>query len=289
MFNPSSSDAESLKEQVRHRYGEIARSARSAPKDGTAPSAGSCCASSCCGPVDSGAGTETGFAVDFRASYAEKPGYVAEADLGLGCGLPVDTADLRPGQTVLDLGSGAGNDAFVAREIVGETGKVIGVDMTADMVRKARDHAQRLGYANVEFRLGELEALPVESGSVDRAVSNCVFNLVPDKSKAYAELFRVLKPGGRFSVSDIVLEGALPEKLAKVAELYAGCISGAQQKEEARAALLAAGLVKVEAARERAFALPDDFLALWLSPDEIRALRETGGKLLSVTWTGERP
>jgi SAM-dependent methyltransferase len=223
-----------------------------------------------------------------QQEYSDKPGYVPEADLGLGCGLPVDTADIQPGHTVLDLGSGAGNDAFVAREIVGPEGRVIGVDMTADMIRKARENVQRLGYTNVEFRLGELESLPIESGTIDRAVSNCVFNLVPDKAKAYSELARVLKPEGRFSISDIVLEGTLPTKLLKVAELYAGCVSGAQDKDEAKNALVAAGLKEVTAAREREFKLPDDFLALWLDAQEIQKYRESGCRLLSVTWTGTR-
>lgn len=232
-------NAESLKDLVREKYGQLAREG-----------GGSCGTStSCCGPAGAGS-------VNFSEDYTALEGYVREADLGLGCGIPIDAADLRPGQTVLDLGSGAGNDVFVARRAVGETGKVIGVDMTPDMIKKARGNAAKAGYANVEFRLGELEALPVESASVDRILSNCVLNLVPDKAQAFREMHRVLKPGGRFGVSDVVVDGELPKELRKEAELYVGCVAGAMQKGEYLAALRATGFEDVRVAKEKLLEIP---------------------------------
>lgn len=265
--------AETLKETVREKYGAIAREG------------GSCCGpTNCCGP-DAG---EKGF-VDFSEDYTALEGYVPEADLGLGCGIPLDAADLKPGQTVLDLGAGAGNDVFVARRVVGETGRVIGVDMTPDMVRKARENLARLGYANVEFRLGEIEALPVAGSSVDRILSNCVLNLVPDKRRAFAEMYRVLKPGGGFGVSDVVVEGEFPEELRKAAELYVGCVSGAMEKGAYLQALREAGFRDVEVVRERAIELPEDLLAAYLSEGQRESLRASGVRILSVTVRGAKP
>lgn len=265
--------AENLKEVVREKYGQIAR-------DG-----GSCCGpTNCCGPVKG----EAGF-VDFSEDYTALAGYVAEADLGLGCGIPIEAADLKPGQVVLDLGSGAGNDVFVARRSVGETGKVIGVDMTPDMIKKARENLARMGYDNVEFRLGEIEALPVGGGSVDRILSNCVLNLVPDKGRAFSEMFRVLKPGGSFGISDVVLEGEFPDDLRKAAELYVGCVSGAMQKTEYLDSLRAAGFAGIEVVKERIIQLPDDLLEAYLTAAQRDSLKESGVRILSVTVRGTKP
>ncbi|MGH6887396.1 MAG: arsenite methyltransferase, partial [Geminicoccales bacterium] len=190
-----------IKSVVREKYGAIARSAGK----------GCGCATSCCGD---------GSLDMIGDAYADIDGHVVEADLGLGCGLPTQHAGIREGHVVLDLGAGAGNDAFIARRLVGERGRVIGVDMTEAMVERATTNAQKLGYANVEFRLGEIEDMPVEDGTVDVVISNCVLNLVPDKAKAFAETFRVLMPGGRFCVSDIVATGPLPDGIRKAAALY---------------------------------------------------------------------
>ena len=165
-------------------------------------------------------------------AYRSVEGYVAEADLGLGCGVPTEHAGIRPGDTVLDLGAGAGVDAFVARRLVGEEGKVYGVDMTPDMVAKARANAEKLGYRNVEFRLGEIERLPFERDMIDVVISNCVLNLVPEKARAFAEIHRVLRPGAHFCVSDIVASAPLPEGMRNAAALYVGCVAGAEPEAD---------------------------------------------------------
>ena len=261
-----------LKSIVREKYGEIAR---------TKMGATSCCSiPSCCSPDPA--------AVVYE-DYSSLPGYVPEADLNLGCGIPVDIAGMKSGDTVLDLGSGAGNDVFVARRIVGGTGRVIGVDMTAEMVGRARENNAKLGFTNVEFRLGEIESLPVESGTVDVVISNCVLNLVPDKRKAFAEIARVLKPGGRFSVSDIVLDGELPAPLLDAAALYAGCVSGAMQKDLYLGLAVTAGFHPVAVRREKPYLLPDDILLQYLSPGELDLFKASGASIRSITVTGEKP
>jgi arsenite methyltransferase len=263
-------NAEHLKEIVREKYGELARVG------------GSCCGpTSCCGPADG----ESPF-VRINEDYTQREGYVPDADLGLGCGIPIDAADLHPGQTVVDLGSGAGNDAFLARRFVGETGKVIGVDMTPDMIKKARENAAKVGYANVEFRLGELEALPVGGGSADRVISNCVLNLVPDKRQAFLEMHRILKPGGKFAVSDVVLEGDFPEELKQAAELYVGCVAGAMQKSAYLESLREIGFGAIQVSKEKVLEVPEDLLAAYLSGEQRQALARSGTRVLSITVEG---
>jgi ubiquinone/menaquinone biosynthesis C-methylase UbiE len=222
-------------------------------------------------------------------SYTQLPGYVPEADYGLGCGLPTETAYLQPGHTVLDLGSGAGNDAFVARAIVGESGRVLGVDMTAAMIAKARANASKLGFANVEFRLGEIENLPVEANTVDVVVSNCVLNLVPDKARAFTEVLRVLKPGGHFSISDIVVEGELPEAIQQSMEAYAGCVAGAIQKADYLQLIERTGFVAVRVAKEKVVAVPDELAVEALGEAGAAQAKASGARLLSVTVYGEKP
>lgn len=240
---------------------------------------------SCCGtPADVAGGIA--FIGD---DYANVEGHVADADLGLGCGVPTELANIEEGQTVLDLGSGAGIDAFVARRIVGESGRVLGVDMTPEMVALARKNAGTLDYANVEFRLGEIEALPVESGTVDVVISNCVLNLVPDKPRAFAETFRVLRAGGHFCVSDVVTRGALPESVRASAELYAGCVAGAVDEADYVAGLRAAGFDAVEVVKAREIAVPDAAVAGLLTPDELAGYRASGAGLWSVTVRGTKP
>jgi SAM-dependent methyltransferase len=207
-----------LKEIVREKYTQIA-------EQGKDQNASSCCgATGCCG------GDEV---YNIMADdYSSLEGYNPDADLGLGCGLPTEFAKIKEGDVVIDLGSGAGNDAFVARRFAGEKGKVIGIDFTEAMIRKARENVEKTGYNNVEFRQGDIEDMPVTANKADVIVSNCVLNLVPNKHKVFSEIYRVLKPGGHFSISDIVLEGDIPDKWKHVAELYAGCVSGAIQTSE---------------------------------------------------------
>lgn len=265
--------AEELKDIVRTKYAEIACQPASA-------NAASCCGS---GPVSN---KVYNIMMD---DYTGVGGYHADADLGLGCGLPTAFAGIERGHTVIDLGSGAGNDCFVARHETGPNGKVIGVDFTPEMIKKARENSDRQGYNNVEFRLGDLEDMPVADDVADVVVSNCVLNLVPNKPAVFAEMFRVLKPGGHFSVSDIVLVGELPEELRGEAELYAGCVSGAIQKTAYLGALVEAGFTDLAIQKEKPIVLPDDILDKYLSADQIASYtaRDTG--IFSITVFGRKP
>jgi arsenite methyltransferase len=259
-----------IKSVVRDRYGAIAAGAAQ----------GCCSAPGCCGDG----------ALDMIGdAYADLAGYVAEADLRLGCGVPTGHAGIEEGDIVLDLGSGAGIDAFVALRSVGEAGRVIGVDMTEAMIERARANAAKLGYGNVEFRLGEIEQLPVEDDTVDVVISNCVLNLVPDKAKAFAETFRALRPGGHFCVSDIIATGPLPEGIRRAAALYVGCLAGAVRESEYLAIIRGAGFNNVRIAERKPVALPDEVLREHLSTTELAAFRESGIGLLSVTVLGAKP
>jgi ubiquinone/menaquinone biosynthesis C-methylase UbiE len=221
--------------------------------------------------------------------YTQLEGYVANADLGLGCGLPTEFAQIKAGDTVVDLGSGAGNDAFVARSIVGETGKVIGIDFTDKMIEKARANAKALNFTNVEFRQGDIENMPLAGNSADVVVSNCVLNLVPDKKLAFAETFRVLKKGGHFSVSDIVLAGDLPEGLQKNAEMYAGCVSGAIQKDEYVKIIKEAGFTNITLQKEKRISLPDEILKEYLTPEAMADFKTGSTGIFSITVYAEKP
>jgi SAM-dependent methyltransferase len=221
--------------------------------------------------------------------YTKLEGYHADADLGLGCGLPTEFAKIKEGDTVIDLGSGAGNDAFIARRFVGEKGKVLGIDFTEAMVNKARANAEKVGYNNVEFRLGDIEDMPVTSNYANVVVSNCVLNLVPNKHKVISEIFRVLKPGAHFSISDIVLNGELPAKWKEVAELYAGCVSGAIQKDDYLSIIKEAGFTNITLQKEKVITIPDDILANYLSKDEIEEYKKSNLRILSVTVYAEKP
>lgn len=269
----STPTADELKEIVRTKYAEIAEQSRET-------NAASCC----------GAGRVSNKVYNIMMDdYSAVKGYAAEADLGLGCGLPTQFAAIRPGDTVIDLGSGAGNDCFVARHETGPEGKVIGIDFTPAMIAKARKNADRQGYNNVEFREGDIDNMPVADDVADVVVSNCVLNLVPDKPAVFAEMFRVLKPGGHFSVSDIVLVGELPAELRNAAELYAGCVAGAIQKADYLAALADAGFETLTIQKEKPIVLPDDVLLAYLSEDQIQdfATRTTG--IFSITVFGRKP
>ncbi|MGV3503492.1 MAG: arsenite methyltransferase [Adhaeribacter sp.] len=264
---------EALKQIVKDKYSEIALQAKEQNE-------ASCCGATGCCTVD--------YAI-FAESYSQLDGYNPEADLGLGCGVPTEFAHIKAGDTVIDLGSGAGNDCFVARALAGENGKVIGVDMTEAMVTKARDNADKLGFNNVEFRLGEIENLPIGANRADVVISNCVLNLVPNKGQAFAETFRVLKPGGHFSISDVVLVGELPADLVKASEMYAGCVSGAIQKEAYLQLLSQTGFTQVTVQKEKAIQVPDEILRDYLSEEALAGFRNSQTGIYSITVYGEKP
>lgn len=263
-----------IKELVKEKYSQIASQSKTT-------NASSCCgATACCGDD----------VYNIMADdYTKLNGYVADADLGLGCGLPTEFAQIKEGDTVVDLGSGAGNDAFIARRIVGENGKVIGIDFTDAMIARARENAEKLGYNNVEFRQGDIESMPLTANKADVIVSNCVLNLVPNKHKVFSEIYRVLKPGGHFSISDIVLEGELPAKWKEVAELYAGCVSGAIQRKEYIGIINEAGFANVTVQKDKTIHIPDDILAGYLSAEEIAEYKTGKVRITSITVYAEKP
>jgi SAM-dependent methyltransferase len=263
-----------LKNLVKEKYGEIAGQSRSQN------------ISSCCGATSS---CETGTYTIMADDYSSLDGYNPTADLGLGCGLPTEFARIKEGDTVIDLGSGAGNDCFVARKIVGATGKVIGIDFTDAMITKARENAEKIGFNNVEFRHGDIEEMPVASDSADVLISNCVLNLVPNKPNVFREIFRVLKQKRHFSISDIVLDGELPESLKQAAELYAGCVSGAIQKKEYINIIRQTGFVNIEVQKEKRIEIPDDILAQYISSGEIEQWKKSGKGIYSITVYAEKP
>lgn len=263
-----------LKEMVRQKYSEIALQ----DKD---TNAASCCgANSCC---------STEVYNIMSEDYTKLEGYNADADLGLGCGLPTEFARIKPGDVVIDLGSGAGNDCFIARAQTGETGKVIGIDFTEAMIAKARANADKLGYNNVEFRQGDIEQMPVGGNVADVVVSNCVLNLVPNKRNVVNEIFRVLKTNGHFSISDIVLVGTLPANLQSAAEMYAGCVSGAIQKDEYLQIIKDAGFEHITIQKEKAIFIPDDILGQYMNAEEIAAFRNSNIGIYSITVYGRKP
>ncbi len=233
------------------------------------------CGPSCCSPEDTSSFLDE--------NYEKVEGYQEIADYGLGCGLPTEIADIQKGNTVLDLGSGAGNDVFIARNQVGELGKVIGVDFTEAMIEKANENKSKLGFENVEFVLGDIEELPVTSQSVDVVISNCVMNLVPDKNKAYQEIFRVLKSGGHFSISDVVLNSDLPKGILEAAEMYAGCVSGALEKNEYLNVIENAGFQNLEIRKEHEINLPDSLLLQFISKKELEDYRQKKSAIISIT------
>lgn len=260
---------DNVKELVRQKYSEIALQ----DKDSNAAS---CCGatSSCCGDNVYNIMTD---------DYTNVGGYNPDADLGLGCGLPTAFARIKPGDTVVDLGSGAGNDCFVARHECGAEGKVIGIDFTDAMIEKARANAEKLGFNNVEFRKGDIEKMPLTSGVADVIVSNCVLNLVPDKKAVFKEIMRVLKPGGHFSISDIVLTGELPENLKNAAEMYAGCVAGAIQKQDYLKIIEETGFSSINVQKEKVITIPDEILEQFITAEEIRTFRNSAVGIFSIT------
>jgi arsenite methyltransferase len=238
---------------------------------------------SCCGVGSCGTYTIMG------ENYSELPGYNPEADLGLGCGVPTAFARINAGDTVVDLGSGAGNDCFIARSLAGAGGEVIGIDMTRPMIEKAQANAEKLGFKNVSFRLGDMEDIPLSSKRADVVISNCVMNLVPDKKKAFAEVYRILKPHGHFSISDIVLKGNLPDQIVKEAEMYAGCVSGAIKKGDYLEIISDAGFTNITVQKERQIHIPDDILLNYLNQSALDEFKNSGNGIYSITVFAERP
>jgi SAM-dependent methyltransferase len=259
------SDQNQIKETVKNKYAEIATESKS-------------CGCGCNSKV-----------IDYtimQDNYSELNGYVKEADMGLECGVPTEYAGIQKGDTVVDLGCGAGNDIFVALPHTGTEGKLIGIDFTQEMIDKANKNKNALRVENVEFKLGEIENLPLEQNTADVVISNCVLNLVPNKEKAFAEIFRTLKPGGHFCVSDIVVKGNLPEKLKQSAEMYAGCVAGAIQQEDYLEIIESTGFTETEIKRTKVIELPDKILVDYLNEDEIKAFRENNIGIFSITVVG---
>ena len=262
-----------LKEIVKQKYSEIALQDKETNQS-------SCCGSGCCSDEVYNIMSE---------DYQQLEGYNPDADLGLGCGLPTQFARIKKGDVVIDLGSGAGNDAFVARHETGETGKVIGIDFTTAMIDKARSNAELRGFNNVEFRQGDIEKMPVTSNVADVIVSNCVLNLVPNKDGVFKEIFRTLKPGGHFSISDIVLFGQLPPNIHNAAEMYAGCVSGAIQKQEYLELIESNGFTNITIQKEKPIIIPDDILKNYLSEDEIKTFKNSDTGIFSITVYAGKP
>jgi len=257
-----------LKAIVKEKYSEIAKQSKTQNET-------SCCGSTgCCDSVD--------YTI-FSDDYSNLKGYNADADLGLGCGIPTEFAQINPGDHVLDLGSGAGNDCFVARSIVGETGKVTGIDFTEAMIEKARLNNEKLGYTNVEFVQGDIEEMPLPDNTFDVVISNCVLNLVPDKEKAFKEIYRVLKPGGYFCVSDVVISGNLPEKIKADAEMYAGCVSGALLKQDYLNIIKETTFTEIEIKKEKEVEIPNTILLNYISLDELRTFKKEKTGIYSIT------
>jgi ubiquinone/menaquinone biosynthesis C-methylase UbiE len=265
-----------IKKNVREKYGEIAKKSQT----------GQNCGCNC------GCGSDSIFGLEysvFNEDYSKLEGYQPDADLSLGCGLPTEHAKISAGDTVVDLGSGAGNDCFVTRSIVGENGHVIGLDFTPEMIAKARANASKLGFINVDFVQGDIENMPFESELADVVVSNCVLNLVPDKQKAFSEIFRILKKGGHFCVSDIVLSGTLPERLKNDIVMYAGCVSGAILREEYLSIIEKAGFENIQVKKDRVIEIPDDIFKKYVTEEEVEQIKQTKTGIFSITVYAEKP
>lgn len=263
--------SEELKDIVRVKYNQIATQSKETNE------------SSCCGSTGCCDNMEYTIMSD---DYSGVEGYSKDADLGLGCGIPTEYAGISKNDTVIDLGSGAGNDAFVARSIVGASGKVFGIDFAGAMLTKARNNTVKLGYKNIEFIKGDIENMPFDDELANVIISNCVLNLVPDKRKAFSEIFRVLKPGGHFCVSDIVLSGELPDELLKDAEMYAGCVAGAPQKNLYMEIINETGFQNIEIKKEKEIILPESVLTNYLTIDQIVAFKTGHSGIFSITVIG---
>jgi SAM-dependent methyltransferase len=260
--------AEDLKLVVKEKYGTIAS------QNVLLAQSGCCGTTGCCGDLGINM---------IGDEYSNVQGHNQEADLGLGCGIPTNFAAIKLGDSVLDLGSGAGNDCFVARSIVGENGKVTGIDFTEAMIEKAKINLEKTGFKNIEFVQGDIEDMPLSGNCFDVVISNCVLNLVPDKNRAFAEIMRILKPGGHFCVSDVVLKGELPENLRKDAEMYAGCVSGALQMNEYLQIIQKQGFKNVVIHKQKTISIPHNVLANYLNTKEIEEFQQDETGIFSIT------
>lgn len=263
---------EQIKEMVKQKYSEIALQDKE-------NNASSCCGAGSC---------STEVYNIMSEEYNDLEGYAKDADLGLGCGLPTNFAKIKKGDTVVDLGSGAGNDCFIARAETGEDGRIVGIDFTEAMIEKAKKNAADLGFPNVEFRQGDIENIAMTANFADVVVSNCVMNLVPDKPKAFAEVYRILKPTGHFSISDIVLVGELPEKIKNAAEMYAGCVASAIQKEDYLNIIKNSGFKNILLQKEKPIIIPDDILKDYLNETEIEQYKNSDTRIYSITVYAEK-
>ncbi len=260
--------AEHLRLLVKDKYGTIAGQSMLLNTDSGRKSDG------CCDKMD--------YTV-FSDDYSNLEGYNPDADLGLGCGIPTQFAEIKKGEHVLDLGSGAGNDCFVAGTLVGEEGEVTGIDFTDAMLEKANKNLEKTGFKNISFVKGDIEDMPLPENSFDVVISNCVLNLVPDKERAFSEIYRVLKPGGRFCISDVVLMGELPKKLKEAAEMYAGCVSGALQKSEYLSIIGSQGFQSVEVKKEKLIQIPDNIILNYIDSIELQELKHNNVGIFSIT------
>ena len=265
--------SDEIKQSVKDKYAEISRSSGQE---------GCCGPTGCCTPD-----SNVDYTI-FSDDYSKLEGYNPDADLGLGCGLPTEFTKMKPGDTVVDLGSGAGNDAFVARQIVGKSGRVIGLDMTEEMVQKSTKNAMKLKYENVDFVLGDIEEIPLDNSIADVVVSNCVLNLVPDKEKAFSETYRILKAGGHFSISDVVVSGNLPDQIKEDAEMYAGCVAGAIDKDEYLNIVSSTGFENITIQKMKEIQLPDKMLLNYLSKEELKSFKNSDTGIYSITVYAEK-
>lgn len=266
-------EAKDLKLIVKNKYSEIVSQSKAVNET-------SCCGSTgCCDTID--------YAI-FSDDYSNLDGYNPDADLGLGCGLPTEYAGIKAGDHVLDLGSGAGNDCFVARTLAGETGHVTGIDFTDAMLEKANENLKKTGFKNIDFVKGDIESMPLNDNSMDVVVSNCVLNLVPDKQKAFGEIYRVTKPGGHFCISDVVVTGMLPDKLKEAAEMYAGCVSGAILKDDYINIIKEQGFTEIEIKKEKEIDVPNVILLNYITLEELREFKRKKIGIYSITVVGTK-
>ncbi|MFO8022005.1 MAG: arsenite methyltransferase [Perlabentimonas sp.] len=266
----AATDSNRLKQIVKEKYSGIALKNQKS---------GCCNSSGCC--------NESGFSM-IGDEYQNIEGYNTDADLGLGCGIPTEYANIQKGDSALDLGSGAGNDCFVARSIVGNTGKVVGLDFSEEMLARANQNTNKLGYSNVSFIKGDIENMPLDDNQFDVVISNCVLNLVPDKKKAFSEIMRVLKSGGHFCVSDVVVKGNLPEGLRTDAEMYAGCVSGALQVEEYLEAIKRSGFANITVHKQRKIEIPENILRNYFNESELASIASGDKGIFSITVSGTK-